>query len=190
MRRERPGRYSGAVPESTPSRRAPAPIQRIDPGWLFLLAGLGLLGATLLLPAGYDLALARHQRDAAMLEADRREARVARYAAYLEALERQDPLLIRHLAAVHLNLLPVGVEPLPGSPPITLLDTDPLPAMEPAAVRAGPMPEPRSRLEGWAVDPRARLWLLAGGSLCVLIGLLPPASRRAGRARAARTLAA
>ena len=116
-----------------------------------------------------------------MAEVARREERVARYQAYLKALQDKDPDLIRGLAAIHLNLLPEGVEPMPGSPALTLLDADPLPALEPAARRPPPMPTPRSRLETWALDHRTRLWLLAGGSLCMLLGLLPASTRGARR---------
>ncbi len=157
-------------------RRSPTPIERFDTGWLFLLAGLAVLAATVLLPARHDLALAQHRRDAAMAEVERREARIARYEAYLAALDRGDPDLIRSLAAVQLNQIPADVELLPGTPAITMLDADPLPALEPVALGTPPAPEPRSRLEGWAVDDRARLWLMLVGGFLMLVGVLPKAS--------------
>ena len=48
---------------------------------------------------------------------------------------------------------------------ITLLDADPLPALEPAAARVPAAPMPRSRLEHWASDTHARLWLLLAGGI-------------------------
>lgn len=164
-----------AHPETT-TRRAPTPIERFDTGWLFLIAGLAILAATVLLPARHDLALAEHRRDAAMAEVERREARITRYEAYLAALERGDPDLIRSLAAVQLNQIPEDARLLPGTPAITMLDADPLPALEPVAMRALPVPEPRSRLERWAVDDRARLWMMLVGGLLMLVGVLPTAS--------------
>jgi len=41
-----------------------------------------------------------------------------------------------------------------------------------------PPPRPASRLERWANDPAKRIWLIAGGGLLLLIGLLPPARIR------------
>lgn len=177
-----PTRAKTQPEESGASRRAPTPIERFDSGWLFLIAGLAVLAATVLLPARHDLALAQHRRDAAMAEVERREARIARYEAYLAALDRGDPDLIRSLAAVQLNQIPADVELLPGTPAITMLDADPLPALEPVAMRALPAPEPRSLLEGWAVDDRARLWLMLVGGFLMLVGVLPEASLGAAKA--------
>ena len=38
----------------------------IDPGWLFILAGMGVLAAVVLIPASENLQRARWQRDRAL----------------------------------------------------------------------------------------------------------------------------
>ena len=61
-----------ARPENQP--RPVRPIDKFDPGWLFLVGGLVLLGFTVVIPAQTDLAEAQWQRDRALaIEAQRKE---------------------------------------------------------------------------------------------------------------------
>lgn len=164
--------------------RAPRPARftpLLDPGWLFLVSGLALLIATVLIPAYDDLADARYRRDVALAVESRALERVRRHADYLESLRRGDERLALSLAAQHLSLIPEGrrVVPLEGEP--AARDLNPFAALEPPPVSVPRRARPDSILQRWTTDDRSRLWLLAGGSMCILMGLLPPATH--GRRR-------
>jgi len=150
---------------------------RFDAGWLFLLAGVALLGAATLVPAADDLAEARLLRDRALLYEQLHQSRLDRHWTYLSALERGDEGLIRSLAASQLNIAPVDrglIEPLDAALPARAsifaeLEPDPIPA--PQRRRVG------SVLERLTTNTRSHLWVIFVGSALLLIGLIPPASR-------------
>ncbi|VAX40895.1 hypothetical protein MNBD_PLANCTO03-1193, partial [hydrothermal vent metagenome] len=89
-------------PTGQPSR----PIDRFDPGWLFLVAGLVLLGLTVVIPAQADLSEAQWQRDRALAIEHQRQERLFKHERYLAALESREPRVVRALAASQLNLVP------------------------------------------------------------------------------------
>jgi hypothetical protein len=149
-----------------------------DPGWLFLIAGVVILSATILLPARQDLAEAEFYRDRVEAVLDHRHQRLARYREYMLALERGDERLIRSLAAMQLNLAPVNQALLVPVGEIAQRSASVFASLEPPPLRLPERVEAPSLLEQWATDQRARLWLIAGGALCVLIGLLPMARER------------
>jgi hypothetical protein len=153
----------------SPDRVRPA----IDAGWLYLIAGLLLMASGVLIPAGRDLEMALWRRDRVLRAEMHRLQRLTRYEAYLEALENRDETVLRHLAVTQLGLTPADRE-------VVLLAGDGEPgdasvfaSLEPPPLR---LPEPEltdSLLARWANGDRTRLWLLAGSSVLVLIGLLP-----------------
>lgn len=160
-------------PGNRPSRK---PLFRLDPGWLFVVAGSVLVAAMLVLPAFDDLADSREQRDRARALADHAARRLASHAEYLAALEKGDETLIRALAASELNLIPRSHRVLSAS---LAPDTRPiLEQLEPEFIAPKPAKRPESTLHTLATDPDRRLWVMAIGMVCVLYGLLPPATRR------------
>lgn len=141
-----------------------------------MLAGVLLIGATLLIPALDQVAEARWQRDAARAVEQRSLARLENHARYLEALNDRNPDLIRALVATQLRQAPSGVA-LTALPAVSgdaqvFTDLEPPPVNFPPRRRAG------STLERWTMSPGIRPWLLAGGTLCVLLGLLPGVAGR------------
>jgi hypothetical protein len=158
------------------SQRLYTPLVRLDPGWLFLLAGLAVLAATVLIPAYDDLAQARWQRDRALAIEQHRVQRLERYGAYLDALDRRDESVVLSLAAEQLNKVPVGRQPLlPPADPGTR-SASVFPMLEPEPLRLPTVQAQDSTLARLATGDRTRLWLIAGGALCVLLGVLPPAA--------------
>lgn len=149
-----------------------API--VDPGWLFLLAGIAVLAATILIPATDDLAQARWERERALAQEQRRRDRIANYTRYLDALERADRQLVLSLASSELNLIPKDRDPLPGMPRGQADSATIFASLEPPPLRWADRPVPDSLLYRWTTDDRRRLWLIAGGALSCLMGLLPP----------------
>lgn len=171
-------------------QRASRPLFRFDPGWLFLIAGLVTLSLTVLIPAQHDLDIALWQRERAAAIERHRQERIDHYAAYLKALERNDDSVTLSLAATQLNMSPVNFVPLPGqvTQDPTGVSASIFPHLEPAPPALPGKPTVSSRsstLARWTINDRSRLWMLAAGVLCVLIGLLPSA-RSAVRAAAAQ----
>lgn len=161
----------------------PKPLFRFDPGWLFLIAGVAILAATVLIPARHELAVASWARDRALAIEKHRTDRLGRYASYLKAVERGDESVLLSLAASQLNKSPIDRVPLNASADPGVTNASVFPDLEPEPIRIPEKPvinERSSTLTRWTTSDQWRLWLLAGGILCVMIGLLPP-SRRAGR---------
>ena len=156
-----------------------APIALFDPGWLFLLAGIGIIAATVLIPAADELGQVRLQRDRALAVERHRADRIARYSDYLQALDREEPSLIMALAQSQLNQIPQGrslilEQPQPMVGPVASAsvfgDLEPTPPILPEAVKVN------STLERLTTSDSTRPLLLAGGALCLLIGLMPRSS--------------
>lgn len=187
----RPFGLRGHCPSSRPradtggmASRATQPLFRLEPGWLFLLPGLALLGATVLIPAQDDLNEARWKRDRAVAIESNRLDRLDHYGSYLEALDRGEDSVVLSLAAAQLNMAPEGRQPVIALSDASRRDASVFPSLEPDPPALPPAPDlsNRSRLARLATGARSRLWLIAGGALCVMLGLLPPVTR-AGSSR-------
>lgn len=163
--------------EPVDSAAARSPLATIDPGWLFLIAGMTLLAATLLIPAFEELDAVRWQRDRALGVERHRLDRLDLHRGYLSALEREEPALVLALAAGQLNQIPAGRRPILDAPidassnASVFASLEPPPAVLPERRRNG------SLLDRLATGDRSRAWLLAASGLCLLIGLLPRSRR-------------
>lgn len=158
----------------------------IDPGWLFLLSGLALIGATVLIPAQADLEDARWLRDRALLIEQHREERIRNYEDYLGALRRMEPALVLSLTQVQLNQLPEGKAIIPGTAETHSANASVFPPLEPGTLRMDDrrvQAEDRSMLSRLAMGERSRLWVLGLGAACILFGLLPVSRRNSGVTR-------
>lgn len=156
---------------ASPNPGSQAPL--LDAGWLFLLAGLAILGATVLIPAGEDLREARWLRDRALAREAHRKERLERYEGYLDALESRDDTLVESLLASQLNLIPADRGLIAEPMEARVRSASVFPALEPRPLELKEFEPTRSRLGRWAIDNSSRLWMIAAGSLCVLLGLLP-----------------
>lgn len=145
----------------------------LEPEWLFLLAGVALVSATVLLPAARDLADLRWQRDVELAAERHQRERLFRHERYALALTARDPRVVRALASAQLNKTPDGRTPL-----VLASSAQRGPSLEPPPIPMRARPQGASRLESWATDRHGRLWLIAGGALCILLGVLPRAGRR------------
>ena len=153
------------------SARGPgAPLFRVDPGWLFVLAGLVVCAAGVLMPAQADLHTLRQRSDDLQVEESRWYARLKAHADFIDRMEREEPDLIRRLAAAQLNMIPSGETPVllaASNPPPVTQWIDGTVTMEPRTDK----PLAVSTLSRLANGPD-RLWLFAGGIMCVFIGLM------------------
>lgn len=163
---------------SPPVRARRGPL--LDPGWLFLIAGVALIAFTVIIPAVNDLHDAEYYRERMRSVEQHRLDRLTRYQGYHEALRDGEPGLVRSLAATQLNQAPENAKllqnPDPNAPPRSASIFG---ALEPPPLVMPNKPVREvSTLEKWATDDRSRLWLLASGALLILIGLLPPSRGR------------
>ena len=163
------------------ARSVAGPLFAFDPGWLFLLAGSALIAATVLIPAYDQLAQSRWERDRAIAVERHAAKRLENYSNYLDAVQRRDPTVVMSLAASQLNLGPSDKLALLGPSDFALPSGEIFSALEPEFEDVPPPVRPRSLLQKWTTDRRARVWLLGLGGLSLLIGLLPatrPSERR------------
>jgi hypothetical protein len=152
------------------------PLIRLDPGWLFLIAGATVVACTVLIPAQRSLDNAQWERDRALAIENHRVERLERYAAYLDALGRGEESVLLSLAATQLNMSPEDRVPLtlPDEPALTSASV--FPSLEPPPLNLPPRPEKArspSLLERLTIGDTSRLWLMALGLICMVWGLLP-----------------
>lgn len=165
-----------------PVQTNPKPLVPLDPGWLFLLAGLALCVTTALIPAFDQLADAELGRDRARVAEQFHLARLRNYSTYRDALRRGDADLAVSLASAQLNLIPESREVLHVAGETAPENISPYPSLEPDLPPELTRVAPDTTLQRWAMDDRHRLWLLAAGAFCMLLGLLPPTTPRPPRA--------
>jgi hypothetical protein len=147
-----------------------APLFRIDPGWLFTLAGLAVMVVAALLPAERDLHDLRQQLAAIEFREAQNAERIAAYDRFLKELAGRDPVLLRRLAASQLNLMPEGQEPLLMATSIEHTVSDWIEDTVPEAeFEATPPPD---TLLTRLADGERRLWLMGGGAMVVFLGLV------------------
>ncbi len=152
---------------------------RLDPGWLFLLAGLSLVLAAAVIPSGREL----HDLEEQLAELRHAEQSnfevLAAYARFAQDLDDRDPALIRRLAAAQLNMMPRGETPILMASSVSASVSDWVEAtVERPPYRAAPPAD--TLLTRWTEGQR-RLWAIGAGAFMVFIGLLlsPIAARPA-----------
>lgn len=166
--------------------RITKPFFHFDPGWLFILSGLALCAAGILLPAQADVEALQRQLEQLRDEESRALARLKAHADFLDQVDQADPALIKRLAAAQLNLVPEGDRPVLRATSNTAPVTNWVDSTVSFDIRP-PKPQPVSTLSRWATGPQ-RLWMFGGGILAVFIGvLLSPAPVRIGRWRRTAT---
>ncbi|QOI99700.1 MAG: hypothetical protein HRU70_04090 [Phycisphaeraceae bacterium] len=160
-------------PDHPRSHGDPSPRPTFDPAWLFLIAGLALLASLIVLPAIDELTHARWLRQRALIIEQHRVERLKRHRDFLDALAANDPNLLLSLAGTQLNQIPADRTPLPGLPEPPSGSANVFPSLEPDPLPLPSLSTPNSMLHRLATDPTSRLWMLAIGSVLLLIGLLP-----------------
>ncbi len=156
------------MPDSTPSNYRP--LFRLDPGWPFVLAGLALLIAGILIPAQRELHELRGQQKVVEATEARVYARLEAYDRFLADLRTSNPDLIRRLAIANLNMVPKGEQSLLLTPGLNQSVAQWIDESVPT-VKLRPEPYPDTLLGRLAVGPN-RLWMLAASVFLLFIGLL------------------
>ena len=169
--------------DGSPAVAKPTPLFRIDPGWPFVIAGLLLLVAGVLIPAQRDLQELRNTLEIHRALEDQSIRQLAAYDRFLNDLEHGDEQLVGRLAASQLNLMPKDERSMLLVPTLNATVTQWIEDSEPA-ILPNPPAYPDTLLSRLATGPR-RLWVLACGAFLVFIGLMlspsAPSSRRGVR---------
>jgi hypothetical protein len=153
---------------------------RIDPGWPFVIAGLLLLVAGVLIPAQRDLHELRNSLAIHKAVEDRTVRQLAAYDRFLTDLDAAEPQLVNRLAASQLNLMPKDERSMLLVPTLNSTVTDWIEDSEPMVMPITTA-YPDTLLSRLAIGPR-RLWVLAAGAFLVFVGLmLSPSAPSAGR---------
>ena len=154
---------------------------------LFLLVGMGLVAAVILMPTYLENRELEWQRDLLRLQAQRMAEQDAAYRQSLAALGRGEPVLLERLAYEYLNLKPAQTT-LVGQTPSSE-DTEkvarriedwvrrPLPVVGVDLPALQPLPSHKARLAHVATG-RARLPMLILGAALVVLGLILPGPAR------------
>ncbi len=155
---------------SDPTPSLYRPLFRIDPGWPFVLAGLALLIAGVLIPAQRELHELRGQQKLVEANEVRLYARLEAYDRFLHDLRAGDPELVRRLAIAQLNIVPKGEQSLLLTPGLNQTVAQWIDESVPP-VTLQPEPYPDTLLGRLALGPK-RLWLLAAAAFLLFVGLL------------------
>ncbi|MBL9120633.1 MAG: hypothetical protein JNL80_12050 [Phycisphaerae bacterium] len=159
------------MPELTsPQSFLSRPLFRVDPGWPFVLAGLALLIAGILIPAQRELHELRGQQALVEASESRVYARLEAYDRFLTDLRSNEPDLIRRLAIAHLNMVPKGEQSLLLTPGLDQSVAQWIDESVPE-VTLQPEPYPDTLLGRLAVGPN-RLWLMAASVFLLFVGML------------------
>jgi hypothetical protein len=84
-------------------------LHRIDFGWLFLLSGLVLTVAAIVLPAHYDLEELESRRSEIQVNADDLAFQVKLYEQFLLELQEGDPELTKRIIEMQFNVQTDGI---------------------------------------------------------------------------------
>lgn len=138
------------------------------------MAGVGLLGASILIPAVDALNHARWLRDQARVIEQHRLERIARHEEFLGALKEEDGTLGLALAASQLNQIPADRTPLTGDQLEQVAGgASVFPALEPDPLVLPQQVKVESTLHRLVTGERTRSWVIVIGAVLLLIGLLP-----------------
>ncbi|MFB0987628.1 MAG: hypothetical protein QMB94_15125, partial [Phycisphaerales bacterium] len=150
------------------------PLFRFDPGWLFLLSGLAMLVALVLVPQEQSLRTAEIGLAPLQFEQDLLQIHQARYDHAIFELDREDPAVMERLIRAKLQLIPVmpshDVEVLAVSNAINQPVTDWIHRL--IEFERPIVTPPRTTALGSLVGPGIRLWVVGGATLSIFIGLV------------------
>ena len=163
-------------------RSATKPLFQVDPGWLFILAGLAVCAAGVILPAQNDLRSLQHQLMQLRAEEVHAYARLKAHSDFMDQVDRAEPALVGRLVAAQLHMLPASDTPVL----LAKAEASPVTAWIDNTVKTDIRPTqatPISTLSSLANGPY-RLWMFGGGIMSVFVGLLiSPGPGRVGRLR-------
>lgn len=146
------------------------PLFRFDPGWPFVVAGLLLLAAGILIPGHRELLELRGElvRQETVEQVTFEQLRA--YDEFLAGVRESDPEVIRRLAMAHLNKIPAGEESLLLTPGMNQTVGEWVQSSIPDRTVVVP-PYPDTVLARWALGP-GRLWMIGMAVTLLFVGFV------------------
>jgi len=150
--------------------RLTKPVVVVDPGWLFIIAGLMMIASAMLIPPQMQLHSLRQKVGSLRVQEHRSHERLRAYSDFLATLEEEDAVLLKRLVAAQLNLIPQSEVPLL----VAASAAEPVTTWIESTVRVPPHAAsefPRTRLVDLVTGPD-RQWVLGGACVCLFMGIL------------------
>lgn len=143
---------------------------RFDIGWLYLLCGLALTTAAIVLPARSDLHVLTQKKATILADVHEQDYRVDIYASFLEDVESGDPVLLQRLVEMQFNHSPEGssivIDKTAPKTPLAWV------AQRAKRLRVLPMQTDQASVLSQFASGDGRLWLLGLGAFAIFIGLI------------------
>ncbi|MCP4069121.1 MAG: hypothetical protein GY741_12640, partial [Phycisphaeraceae bacterium] len=154
--------------------RSPRPLFRLDPGWLFVAAGLAMLVAVVLVPQQQARREAELGLAPLQFAKDRLLERHARYDLAIFQLDEQEPAVMDRLVRSKLHLRPLDADRGDGTIYISSAIDQPVPDWIDRHLQAdAPMPRaPRTTALATLVGSGIRLWVIGAATFSIFIGLV------------------
>jgi|TARA_Y100000031_G_C8013428_1_gene289160 hypothetical protein len=150
-------------------------IKKIDFGWIYLLCGLALTGAAIVLPAHNDLEEIISKKATIVDNLKELSHRVDVHKMFLKDVQDGNPEILKRLVEMQLNQSPSGTTVVIDKSSLRT----PLAWVEQRAKRTRVVPmeiEHASILARFATG-QGRLWLLAVGAFSIFVGLISGQTR-------------
>jgi hypothetical protein len=150
--------------------RLTKPVVVVDPGWLFIIAGLMMIAAAMLIPPQMQLHELRQKVGSLHVQEHRSHERLRAYSDFLATLEEEDQVLLKRLVAAQLNLIPQSEVPVL----VAASAAEPVTTWIESTVRVPPHVTsefPHTRLVDLVTGPD-RQWVLGGACVCLFMGIL------------------
>jgi hypothetical protein len=145
-------------------------LQQFDHGWLYLLSGLALTVAAIVLPAKQDLEALQEKREAIALDLADLEHQIGLYQSFLDELSQDNPLLQQRMIEMQFNKpsdgTPIVFDGSAAKTPLEWIE------LRSRRVRAYDIEQDRTSMLTALANGRGRLWLAGGGVFVIFIGLV------------------
>lgn len=152
-------------------RRYPFRVRLPDAGWLYIISGLIVGAASVLIPAQEQLRHLETQRDELATREQHLAKRLHAHAVLLEDLDRAHPAMVRRLAAAQLNVMPRQWEPILLARETTAQVDRWVETAVPMTVARTQAADEQSLLSKLVQGPH-RLWVMGAAVLCMFAGLV------------------
>jgi len=145
-------------------------LQRIDFGWFYLVCGIVLTVAAIVLPAHQELHTLQLKRDRIQENLADLEYRVQIYSEFIQDLEKNDPELRQRILEMQFNLetagTPIVIDASASQTPLEWV------AQRSRRDRVLPFQVERSSILSGLSSGRSRLLLVGAGAFAMFIGFL------------------
>jgi len=145
-------------------------FKRFDFGWLYLLCGLVLTGAAIVLPARHNLDVLTSKKTTIASDLEELAYRMGVYQAFLDDVLAENPQLTKRLIEMQFNTSPEGssvvIDRSASQTPLAWV------AQRAKRTRVLPMESEQASILSQFAAGQGRLWLLGSGAFAIFIGLI------------------